>query len=118
MAAETILKSTYMDDSVDSVLNEEQGVRLYQELASLLTHAGMHARKWLSNSQEVLHEIPIKDRKSEVDLDTEQLPSAKTLGVWWSADHDTLTFRENAPGNDMRYTKRNFLKKIASLLTH
>ena len=114
-AAETILKSTYMDDSMDSVLNEEQGVRLYQELSSLLTHAGMHARKWLSNSQEVLHEVPIKDRKSEVDLDTEQLPSAKTLGVWWSADHDTLTFRENAPGNDMRYTKRNFLKKIASL---
>ena len=57
MAAETILKSTYMDDSMDSVLNEEQGVRLYQELSSLLTHAGMHARKWLSNSQEVLHEI-------------------------------------------------------------
>ncbi|MCG7868682.1 MAG: hypothetical protein JAY74_20210, partial [Candidatus Thiodiazotropha taylori] len=115
MAAETILQSNYMDDSMDSVLNEEQGVRLYQELSSLLTHAGMHARKWLSNSQEVIHEIPIKDRKSEVDLDTEQLPSAKTLGVWWSANHDTFTFRENAPGNDMRYTKRNFLKKIASL---
>ena len=81
MAAETILKSTYMDDSMDSVLSEEQGVRLYQELSSLLTHAGMHARKWLSNSYEVLHEIPIKDRKSEVYLDTEQLPSAKTPGV-------------------------------------
>ena len=68
----------------------------------------MHARELLSNSQEVLKGIPIQDRKSEVDLDTEQLPSAKALGVWWIADQDVFTFRENAPDKDMKYTKRNF----------
>ena len=75
----------------------------------------MHARKWLSNSSKVLSEIRIQDRKFEVDLDREGLPSTKTLGVWWSADNDVFTFKENAPGDDMSYTKRNFLRKIATL---
>ena len=50
MAAETVLKSTYMDNSMDSVLNEEQAIAVYKELSVLLTNAGMRARKWLSNS--------------------------------------------------------------------
>ena len=35
MAAETVLKSTYMDDSMDSVLNDEQGIKLYNQLSQL-----------------------------------------------------------------------------------
>ena len=115
VAAETILKSTYMDDSMDSVATEEQGIELQRQLSNLLTKAGMHARKWLSNSPKVLGEIQIHDRKFEVDLDREGLPAAKTLGVWWSADNDSFTFKENQPDESMLYTKRNFLRKIATL---
>ena len=75
----------------------------------------MHARKWLSNSAKVLSEIPVEDRKAEVDIDRDQLPCAKTLGVWWLADKNVFTFKENAPESSMVYTKRNFLKKIATL---
>ena len=115
MAAETVLKSTYMDDSMDSIGTEEQGMTLYSELSTLLTKAGMHARKWSSNSPQVLKGIPSQDRKSEVDLDNDQLPSMKTLGVWWLANEDMFTFKENKPNDDMIYSKRNFLKKIATL---
>lgn len=79
-ALETVLKSTYMDDSMDSVSNEEQGIALFKELSALLTNPGMHAQKWLINSPEVLKGIPLQDRKSEIDLDNDLLPSAKTLG--------------------------------------
>lgn len=48
---------------MDSVVTEEQGISLYSELSTLLTHAGMHAWKWLSNSPEVLKEIALHDRK-------------------------------------------------------
>ena len=41
----------------------------------------MHARKWLSNSEQVLEKIPEDDRAAEVDLDKGNLPSMKTLGV-------------------------------------
>ena len=115
MAAETILRSTYMDDSMDSVMTEDEGIELHRQLSQLLTKAGMHARKWLSNSPRVLQAIPLPDRKSEVDLDIENLPSTKALGVWWIADRDVFTFRENAPSSEVQYTKRNFLKQIATL---
>ena len=81
---------------MDSVPNEEQGIQLYIQLSHMLTKAGMHTRKWLSNSQKVLSEIPTQDRKSEVDLDRDQLTCAKILGVCWPADQDIFTFKECA----------------------
>ena len=41
MAAETVLKSTYMDDSLDSVPNAEHGIELYKQLLQLWSKAGM-----------------------------------------------------------------------------
>ena len=75
----------------------------------------MHARKWLSNSSKVVAQIPVHDRKAEVDLDYNELPCAKTLGVWWLAQEDVFTFKENVPDGNTVFTKRNFLKKIATL---
>ena len=49
LAAEAILKSTYMDDCMDSVDHEEAGLCLYGQLSNLWSKAGMHARKWTSN---------------------------------------------------------------------
>jgi len=67
-AAETSLKSTYMDDSMDSVLTEEQGIDLYEQLSEMWKKAGMHTHKWLSNSPVVLSKIPLQDRMYEIDL--------------------------------------------------
>ena len=57
-ASETILKYTYMDGSMNSVLNEVEGINLY-ELSELWKLAGMHTHKWLSNSSAVMNEIHI-----------------------------------------------------------
>ena len=81
LAAETIIKSTYMEDSMDSVLDEEGGLELHRQLSRLLSKAGMHARKWLISCAGVLREIPTKDSKTKVDLDRDYLPCAKTLGM-------------------------------------
>ena len=54
LAAETVLKSTYMDDSMDSVTNDQKGINLYRQLSQLWKRAEMQARKWLSNSPVVL----------------------------------------------------------------
>ena len=34
-ASETILKSAYMDDSMDSVLNEVEGINVHKQLSEL-----------------------------------------------------------------------------------
>ena len=87
-ATETILQCTYMDDSMDSVLTDEQGVDLYEQLSELWSKAGMHTHKWLSNSPVVLSKIPLQDRVNKMNLDEESLPSVKTLGVMWIAAED------------------------------
>ena len=116
-AAETVLKSTYMDDSMDSVSSVEEAVQLYHNLSYLWGKAGMHARKWLSNSPEVLEQIPIEDRASQVDIQSQELPSIKTLGIVWIADEDVFTFKSNmVDASDCKeFTKRKFLRKIATL---
>ena len=43
MAAETVLKSTYMDDSMDSVADDNQALELYSQLDKLWSRAGMRA---------------------------------------------------------------------------
>ena len=84
LVAETVLRSTYMDDSMDSVVNEDQGIELHRQLSQLLTQAGMHARKWLSNLPRVLRDIPLLDRRAEVDLEFPLAFDAGWLqGHWW-----------------------------------
>ena len=115
LGAETILKSTYMDDSMDSVPDVQTAIRLYSELTSLWKSAGMHARKWLSNSPEVLKDIPSADWSKDVDLDKGGLPTVKTLGIMWSPSEDQFRFQVTLPPENSHKTKRGFLKKIAAL---
>ena len=114
-AAESILKSTYMDDSMDSVLNDEQGIELYKQLSELWGKADMFTHKWLSNSPAVLNEIPLKDRVQEINLDKDVLPSVKTLGVVWIAERDVFTFKSQFIEQKVEFTKREFLKRVATL---
>jgi hypothetical protein len=115
LAAETVLLSTYMDDSMDSVLDEETGIQLYTELSALWQKAGMFAKKWLSNSTAVMEQIPLEDRAKEVDLNCGHLPTKKTLGVMWQAEEDVFTFKVHLDVSSDVYTKRFVLKTIAKL---
>ena len=90
LAAETILESTYMDDSMDSVPDVRTAVELYNQLSELWGSAGMQARKWLSNEPEVLQSIPSSDCATEVYLDHGELPQVKTLGVLWCPVEDVF----------------------------
>ena len=78
-ASETILKSTYMEDSMDSVLNEIESIDLYKELSELWKTAVMHTHKWLSNSSAVMDKIPIQDRALKLEFDENSSFSAKLL---------------------------------------
>ena len=81
LAAETVMKSTHMDDSIDSVETVEKGIQLYKELDSLWGIAGMKARKWISNSPEVVQGTPEDDRATELQITEGQELVVKTLGI-------------------------------------
>ncbi|XP_052820244.1 uncharacterized protein LOC128246076 [Mya arenaria] len=115
LAAETVLKSTYMDDSMDSVDNDKVAIRLYKELTALWEKAGMNARKWISNSKTVLEQIPVEHRAKTVDLQKNELPKVKTLGVTWVPEEDIFSFEFTAVDENKGMTKREYLKKISTL---
>ena len=54
LAAETVLKSTYTDDTIDSEANDRTAVEVSRQLQKLWRIGGMEARKWVSNSEEVI----------------------------------------------------------------
>lgn len=54
-AAETVLKSTYMDESIDSL---KKTIYFYQQLDSFWKVAGMQASEWISNSPQVIAATP------------------------------------------------------------
>jgi len=51
-----------MDNGMDLVMNEAEGVELCKELSDLWNKAGMQTHKWSSNSPVVMEGIPQKDR--------------------------------------------------------
>ena len=81
LATETILKSTFMDDSIDNVENDDEGMELYRQLKALWGIAGMQARKWISNSPKVIEAIPKEERATEIVINSGQDPITKTLGI-------------------------------------
>ena len=116
LAAEAILASTYMDDTMDSAENLEQGLALHQELTELWGKAKMKPRKWVSNSAELLKSIPAEDRAAQLDLSQGELPSLKTLGVSWDGQDDSFFFCFQPPDlTSQLITKRFFLARVATV---
>ena len=104
-----------MDDLISAVKDVETAKRMRKELTSLGDKAGFHIRKWISNIPEVLEHIPESDRASEIDLQKNELPTTKTPGVLWSAKDDTFYFVYTSPSSEFKFTKRNVLKKTATV---
>ena len=104
-----------MDDLMPSVKDVETAKNMRKELTTLGDKAGFHIRKWISSRPEVIEDIPENDRASEIDLQKNQLPTTKTLGVLWSTKDDTFFFVYSSPSSQFRFTKRNVLKKTATV---
>lgn len=95
-AVETILNSFYVDDCLSSVSSDEHSVALAKELRALCLSGGFHLSKWTSNSRVLLMSIPEEDRVSgikDLDLDNDQLPTERALGVQWCTNSDTFKFK-------------------------
>jgi hypothetical protein len=50
----------------------------------------MHARKWVSNSQEIMETIPEEDRTGDITINDGQTPTTKTLGISWNSQDDVF----------------------------
>ena len=112
---ETVLKSTYMEDSIDSVENDDEGMELYRQLKALRGVANMQARKWISNSPKVIEVIPTEERTTEIVINSGQDPITKTLGISWNSTKDVFTVTASAVPPEFQTTKRNVLRNVAMI---
>lgn len=71
--------------------------------------------KWTSNSRALLLSIPEEERATEVkdlDLDNDQFPVERALGVQWCTDSDTFKFKIEV--QEKPCTRRGILSVISS----
>ena len=83
LATETVLKSTYMDDSI--------------------------------NSPKVIEAIPTEEGATEIVINSGQDPITKTLGISWNSTEDVFIITASAVSPEFQTTKRNVLRKVATI---
>ena len=115
LAAEAVKNSCYMDDLMPSVETVETAKEMRQQLTELGDKAGFHIRKWISQKPEVIMDIPEADRATKLDLEKKEFLVTRTLGVVWIVQEDKFSFSFVPPPDELVLTKRNLLKKTASI---
>ena len=111
---ETVKRNFYVDDLLKSVHTPSAAIPLADQLVKLCAKGGFNLTKFESNDRQVLAEIPVKKRATpSLDLDLDQLPINRALGVRWNIESDTLGFKTA----DLQKpdTMRGVLSTIASV---
>ena len=98
-----------------SVKSVEEAKPMRKQITKLGDMAGFYVRKWISHRPEVIEDIPDQDRAAENDLSKTEFLVTKTLGVLWIPPEDNFPFHYSAPADEFVFTKRNVLKKTATI---
>ena len=112
--SQVIRNNFYVDDCLVCSDSEAELLELRKGLCDLLKSAGFHLTKWMSNSKTVLSGIPPGEyAKPIVNLNFQDLPTERTLGLLWDANTDCFKFDVHLP--DRPVTRRGILSCISSL---
>ena len=112
----TIRKHFYVDDMLTSVPTSNEAVQLIKELDEVLRSGGFVLSKYVSNDVKVLETLSsgqLAPELQEVDLQNEELPAHKTLGLVWHVSEDQ--FRIKVGIADHTLTRRGMLSVLASI---
>ena len=108
----TVQRNFYMDNCLKSVSSKKEALHLYHQLTDLLMKGGFHLMKWISNSSEVLNEIPIEKRSSSV-LNLNKEVNLRVLGVKGDFISDNFQFKTCIKSKPL--TRREILSIVSSL---
>lgn len=112
LAANAILKNTYVDDIITGSDSIEETINLKIQLNELLRVGSFSLHKWSSNDQRILEDIPIHLQQfDELDIKADNFVM-KTLGVSYNTKLDE--FKIECPVKELseKFTKRRVLQFI------
>ena len=91
---ETLRRNFYVDDVLRAVSTSEAAIKLSKQLTELCARGGFNLTKFLSNDRRVLAEIPVEKRATpSLDLDLDELPVNRALGIRWNIETDMFGFK-------------------------
>jgi hypothetical protein len=111
-ASRILTSDTFVDDIVSGGSSIEESIVYRNELIWLLNSAGFELRKWISNKQDFLKDLP---HEHCVQTETIDDTTVKVLGINWNPHSDLFEFRNTEISNNTVITKRYILSYIASM---
>lgn len=112
----TVRHNFYVDDCLKSIALERDAIQIAKDLTALCGKGRFSLRKWVINSRSVLTSIPSNIRATEMrelDLDTDQLPIERALGLQWCVEFDNIRFKTSV--QEWPHTRRGILSVVSSL---
>lgn len=110
-AAERTLEDMYVDDFISGCDSVDDAQNLQRVMSQHFRNGGFNLRKWSSNSQLVLDNIPSTNREAITTLDD----IIKTLGLLWNTVVDEFHFVVKLSDNPIKLTKRELLPDVSKL---
>ena len=115
LAAKITLEDYYMDDLLTGCETEEEAIKIYTEMNSLMKEGGFSLQKWCSNCKPLLNFIEMDKQKSDDTFTFKINDTIKVLGISWNKNTDQFEYTYNLPEIDESITKRKVLSDIARL---
>ena len=112
VVADLVVTNFYVDNYLDSVDTEEEAINRTKQLTDLLLLGGFRLTKWLSSSRAVLSSLDTEELMTpNLDLDLDNLPVERTLGILWNCQSDSFNFMINVKQDTT--TKRKILSEVS-----
>ena len=114
--AEFLRKDFYVDDGLKSVPSTSEAKELIRKTKEMCRRGGFNLHKFTSNKREVIESIPVEDRAKgikELNLEKDELPMERALGVSWCIESDAFKFR--IVMQDRPLTRRGILSTVSSV---
>ena len=114
--AETMRRNFYVDDCLKSVSTKAEAKDLISRLRQACGKGGFRLTKFICNERDVLETVPEEERSKDVktlDLNYDDLPIERALGVHWCVESDTFGFRILV--KDKPLTRRGILSIVSSI---
>lgn len=114
-AVDAVVEDFYVDDILSGAADVESAIILRQQVSAMLGSAGFTLKKWASNSQAVLQDVPPGDLAIQPLHDLQDEQTISTLGLLWDPKADNLRFKIEIPLPSATLTKRKVLSYIAQI---
>lgn len=114
LGAQMLRDNFYVDDGLGGSNSLSSAIETQQQLAYILKKHGFNCRKWSANHKQLLQNIPQDDREVNLDFNSTQKETIKTLGLIWLPKADHLCVKVKVEPVDT-ITKRTVSSDLAKL---